>query len=85
MMTIDFEFAKKYQASIPKCCDYQTYEEHAEYLMLCWGLAHQVRTNGNPTSCGICECNNTPEGIAAREAWNEENRKKRMWNVISTP
>lgn len=79
------EFKEKYQAAIPKCCEFQTFEEHAEMLMLCWGLARQVRTGGDATPCGICEYNNTPEGLAAREAWNEERRKQRVWDVISTP
>ena len=79
------DFEEKYQAAIPKCCEFQTLEEHVEILMLCWGLAHQVRTAGPAMNCGICEYNNTPEGLAARKAWNEERRKQRVWDVISSP
>lgn len=84
-MSIDFEFAKKYQAAIPKCCELQTFEEHAEIIMLCWGITYQIRNSTESTNCGICEFNTSPEGRAARAAWQEEQRKKRVWDVISTP
>lgn len=76
------EFKEKYQAAIPDCCKLRTFEEHAEEIMFCWGLALQIRTGGKETNCGICEYNISPEGIAARNAWDEEQRKKRVWDTL---
>jgi hypothetical protein len=81
----DSEFKEKYQAAIPDCCALRTFMEHAEEIMFCWGIAHQIRTGGKKTNCGICEYNTSPEGIAARKAWDEEQRKKRVWDIVSTP
>ena len=44
----------EYQAAIPKCCFYQTSQEHVESLMLCWGLLSAIK-GGYPMNCGNCE------------------------------
>lgn len=43
---------EQYEAAIPKCCAYQTMEEHEE-IMLCWGLASSVE-KGYEINCGGC-------------------------------
>jgi hypothetical protein len=46
---------KEYAAAIPKCCSYQTMQQHMD-MMLCWGLAASLR-NGEPMDCSGCELN----------------------------
>jgi hypothetical protein len=43
-----------YQAAIPKHCFYQTVDEHAEELMLCWGLLMSIK-GGYEMNCGQCD------------------------------
>lgn len=45
---------EEYQKSIPNCCKLKTYKQHAEELMLCWGLIHSIKV-GKIHNCGICE------------------------------
>lgn len=47
---------EEYQAAIPKCCEFQTTEEHLKFLVLCWGLLESIRM-GTTLKCGICEYN----------------------------
>ena len=47
---------QEYQAAIPKCCEFQTVDEHLKFLMLCWGLTSSIQT-GKPLICGRCEFN----------------------------
>jgi len=48
--------AELYEANIPKCCLYQTLEQHTEDLMMCWSLASSIK-KGVPIDCGFCELN----------------------------
>lgn len=43
-----------YQAAIPGCCEFQTVEEHAQVLMLCWGLLAAMNNN-EKMDCSGCE------------------------------
>ena len=73
-----------YQAAIPGCCRLRTFEEHAEILMLCWGITRHIH-NGNegPMSpCGICEFNAEPAGAAERVKYDTDRAKDRMWNTL---
>lgn len=45
---------EQYQAAIPTCCEYQTAEEHAKYLMLCWGLMLSIERR-EQMDCRHCE------------------------------
>lgn len=71
-----------YQSAIPGCCRLRTYEEHAEELMLCWGLLHQIRSGSEQATCGMCEYNAEPAGDFARIEWYEKQAKERMWNTL---
>lgn len=46
----------QYAAAIPACCEYQTFEEHRDGLMLCWGLVSAIE-RGLPMNCDRCELN----------------------------
>ena len=41
---------KEYQANIPKCCQWQTYEEHMDYMAFCWGITCGLVTG--ESDCG---------------------------------
>lgn len=71
-----------YVAAIPGCCRLRTYEEHAEELMLCWGIISQLKHNSPDTPCGICEFNVEPAGDFARIEWLAQQEKKRMWDTL---
>jgi len=45
---------KKYEAAIPECCHYQTFKEHAERLLLCWGILSAMKRNEKMV-CLFCE------------------------------
>lgn len=45
---------EEYEKAIPECCSLKTYDEHADYLMLCWGLVSAINNN-REMNCGICE------------------------------
>ena len=74
--------AAEYQAAIPGCCRLRTFEEHAEVLMLCWGLTSQIQSRSPDRSCGMCEYNAEPAGDFARIEWLEKQVKERMWNTL---
>ena len=74
--------AEEYQAAIPDCCKLRTFEEHAEILMLCWGITKQIETGSEQTTCGMCEFNAEPAGDFARLEWHREQSKKRVWNIL---
>lgn len=84
MMTNE-EFKEKYQAAIPACCELKTIELHASELMMCWGLVNQVKTNGKPMDCGMCDYNTDPSAEIKRKQYFEERRKEHMWNVLTSP
>ena len=47
---------KYYEKHIPKCCRLKTYKEHAEQLMLCWGLVRDLEEGKNQTRCDrVCD------------------------------
>lgn len=45
---------EQYEAAIPECCEFRSYEEHANMLLLCWGLRAAVEA-GIPMDCTGCE------------------------------
>lgn len=45
---------EEYEQSIPLCCSLRTFNEHAEALMLCWGLMDAIKADRN-MNCGGCE------------------------------
>ena len=45
-----------YTASIPKCCEFQTLQEHKDNLMLCWGLTASIE-KGKSMNCTNCDLN----------------------------
>lgn len=45
---------EEYEQSIPTCCALRTFDEHANYLMLCWGLVAAVKED-RLLNCGECE------------------------------
>jgi hypothetical protein len=52
---------EEYQKAIPKCCKYQTVEEHANYMLLCWGLLSAIKHN-EEMDCGTCDLRNDIKG-----------------------
>jgi len=74
--------AEEYQAAIPGCCRLRTFEEHAEVIMLCWGLTSRILSGYPERSCGMCEYNAEPAGDFARIEWHEKQVKERMWNTL---
>ena len=66
-----------YAASIPKCCLYQTMEQHVEHLMLCWGLSSSIK-NDTPMDCGFCELNTKVTAEARKEHWD----KIKTFNIL---
>jgi hypothetical protein len=50
---------EEYEKNIPKNCCFQTVEEHAKYLLFCWGLLHKLREGKkiNKICDGACEHN----------------------------
>lgn len=76
---------EEYQAAIPGCCRLRTFEAHAEEILFCWGIASQIESGTKVTPCGMCEYNAEPAGDFARIAWEKEQRKQRVWDVIATP
>lgn len=73
---------EQYQAAIPGCCRLRTFEEHAEIIMLCWGLTRQIQTRSAKSPCGMCEYNVEPAGAAMLLEWHEEQSKKRVWKTL---
>lgn len=73
---------EEYQAAIPGCCRLRTFQEHAEVLMLCWGITSQLQNGTKETPCGMCEFNAEPAGSAARVEYETEQAKKRMWSTL---
>lgn len=53
----EIRYVRKYEAAIPSCCELQTFEEHANQLMICWGVAYAVEYSSSKTPCGECEYN----------------------------
>jgi hypothetical protein len=51
---------KEYADAIPKCCAYQTVEDHSDALGLCWGLASALKS-GIEMDCSGCEFNTLDE------------------------
>jgi hypothetical protein len=47
-------YSEIYEKSIPTCCRFKTYQEHVDYLWLCWGLCSAIEDN-IPMNCGTCE------------------------------
>jgi len=45
-----------YQQCIPDCCSLRTVWEHNEYLMLCWGLANDIRASDDPAAARKRKC-----------------------------
>ena len=76
--------AAEYEAAIPGCCRLRTFDEHAEVLMLCWGITKHIRNGGEGTMspCGICEFNAEPAGDFARIKYETDMAKDRMWNTL---
>jgi len=56
-----------YEAAIPDCCQFRTYQEHHDWLMLCWGLLSAIKEQ-QPMDCGMCE-------FATRNLENKEEIK----------
>lgn len=77
------DFKEKYQAAIPDCCELRTFEQHAEELLFCWGLANQVRENKEPIKCGMCEYNTDPEAEVLRKEYKEQQLKARVWETLA--
>lgn len=46
---------EKYEAAIPECCEFSTYDEH-QNMMLCWRLVSAI-AGGHKMNCGKCELN----------------------------
>lgn len=63
----DFTEAE-YTAAIPKCCFYQTLEQHMD-MMLCWGLTASLR-EGYPMDCTGCDLN-TSQPLTPRAPHDE--------------
>jgi hypothetical protein len=54
------DFTKEdYQAAIPACCAYQTVQEHADRLMLCWALCASLQYD-HPMDCRGCDLATRP-------------------------
>lgn len=47
-------YEKIYEAHIPSCCSLRTLSEHADSLMLCWGVTSSMES-ATVTDCGSCE------------------------------
>ena len=47
---------KDYEISIPSCCLYKTWKEHAESMMFCWGLVDAINKN-QLMDCSGCQFN----------------------------
>ncbi len=45
---------EEYEKAIPKDCEFQTYDQHFEQLLLCYGLMSSIN-RGVAHNCGICE------------------------------
>lgn len=76
-------FAAKYAAAIPECCELRTFNAHAEALGLCSGIMAEIRDNTPPTPCGMCEYNTDPEAERLRKEYRDQQLKRRMWAVLS--
>lgn len=51
-------YIKIYEANIPECCSLKTFQEHADELMLCWGITAAIESGtSKKNNCGICEYN----------------------------
>ena len=74
--------AEEYQAAIPGCCRLRTFEEHAEVIMLCWGLTSRIQNRSPKSPCGMCEFNAEPAGAAMLVEWHKEQSKKNMWRKL---
>lgn len=46
----------RYNETIPKCCEFKTFDEHWDYLGLCWGVTVAMEKN-TKVQCGNCQCN----------------------------
>lgn len=60
MCKVNDEAAAKaaYEAAIPDCCELRTADEHAEQLMLCWGITKALadgKTVKDSEGCKSCE------------------------------
>lgn len=69
--------AELYEANIPKCCLYQTFEEHTNDLMMCWSLASSIR-KGIPMNCGFCELNTNVTSAERKEHYE----KMKVWKIL---
>jgi len=43
-----------YEAAIPDCCQFRTFQEHYDYLLLCWKVIG-ASLEQKPMDCGTCE------------------------------
>jgi len=66
-----------YEANIPKCCLYQTFDDHSEILMMCWSLANSIKQGKKP-NCGFCEFNIT----VTKQQRDEHYAKLRTFNIL---
>ena len=69
-----------YAANIPKCCAYQTIEQH-EDILLCWGLVRSIEQDKQHT-CGWCELNTEHTREEYMAWWKEHNSKQKVWNIL---
>ena len=68
----------EYAAGIPKCCAYQTMQQHMEDLLGCWGLISSLENN-TPMDCGYCDLNTAVTDEERREHY----AKLKTWDIIS--
>jgi len=48
---------QEYQAAIPKCCRWRTFQEHWDALGLCWGITHGLIQKQGESYCDTCDEN----------------------------
>lgn len=70
-----------YAAAIPKCCRLTTLEAH-ESIMLCWGLVESIKRK-TPMVCGWCEFNSEHTREEYGKWWDEEQKKRKMWDILN--
>lgn len=49
----EMEFKQQYERAIPASCALRTFEQHADELLLCWGVSRAIE-HGTDVKCGIC-------------------------------
>jgi len=66
---------QEYQKAIPHFCKYRTTKAHAECLMLCWSITHELIQKANRGIEGPQFCHNCELSIRAKR-WDKAWYKK---------